>query len=174
MGLAERIAPKRNKLPPDIHRRHWSYIYFIQAESDPPRIKIGKTKRLAKRLSSLRGSSPVPLRLVGLFCGYHRLELMFHRLFANSRLHGEWFSCTPDLLNMLERSRPGLDRRLTGEWAKEIFVDCGADEPLLDELNQCYEEIAVLEQVSDVFRTSCNNLDAYKRTLDILEGLTNT
>lgn len=81
-------------------------VYVVHAEGTD-RYKIGIASNLRRRLASLRAMSPVPLKLV-LFierrnrrdCSKHERDL--HLRFAGSRLHGEWFAGSPDLIAFLE------------------------------------------------------------------------
>lgn len=58
-------------------------------------MKIGFTTNLAKRLSSLRTMSPIPLTLEWVRTGDRQLELAFHRHWKKRRHHGEWFLFPP-------------------------------------------------------------------------------
>lgn len=75
-------------------------IYFIQAEV-LGYIKIGWTENLAARLASLRQGSPVPLRPLGAAWGTKEMEHGLHRVFAEERVHGEWFLPSPVLLKYI-------------------------------------------------------------------------
>jgi hypothetical protein len=69
------------------------YVYFIEADNGL--VKIGKTKNVRLRISSLRSSSPIPLRLLHVIdCNGNatRIEKYFHDLYKSKRRHGEWFS----------------------------------------------------------------------------------
>jgi Meiotically up-regulated gene 113 len=66
------------------------FIYFIATENAEV-VKIGFSVRPAMRLWGLRTASPFQLRLIGFLPGTHRTERMFHRRFAEDRMHGEWF-----------------------------------------------------------------------------------
>ena len=68
------------------------YVYFIEADNGL--VKIGKSKDVRKRLSALRGSSPVRLWLLfSIDCGgrAHQTEIEFHKRFEAKRHHGEWY-----------------------------------------------------------------------------------
>jgi hypothetical protein len=73
-------------------------VYFLQAQSGG-RIKIGVSKDAAKRVASLRTSSPEPVEVVGLMvCNEGgALEGRLHKQFAHIRTHGEWFEPTQEL-----------------------------------------------------------------------------
>lgn len=73
-------------------------VYFLQAQSGG-RIKIGVSKDAAKRVASLRTSSPEPVEIVGLMvCNEGgALEGRLHKQFAHIRSHGEWFEPAQEL-----------------------------------------------------------------------------
>jgi hypothetical protein len=65
-------------------------IYFIK-DTVNLTIKIGYSKKPAKRLSSLQTSSPYKLLLLGTVPGTEADEVTYHNQFASYRLSGEWF-----------------------------------------------------------------------------------
>ena len=68
------------------------YIYCIQIGDDGP-VKIGFTGgKPEARLKQLQTSSPFDLRLVGYFNGDMQGEALFHEVFSECRMRGEWFS----------------------------------------------------------------------------------
>lgn len=69
-------------------------VYFIEAV-DGGVVKIGTTKNVKSRISTLRVSSPFKLRLLGVIPGGHRCERRIHRVFKDYRASGEWFLFTP-------------------------------------------------------------------------------
>lgn len=60
-------------------------------------IKIGWTKHLTSRLSAIRTSCPVELRLLGVTPGNRTDESEIHQQFEDCRVRGEWFRATPEL-----------------------------------------------------------------------------
>jgi hypothetical protein len=94
-------------------------VYFIQGESGGP-IKIGFTRYAAaeSRLEDLQPGSPVRLVVRVAFPASVRAERELHRLFAASRLHGEWFAPVEELellIAMLAKeNRNGLRSYLDG------------------------------------------------------------
>ena len=72
-------------------------LYFI-ANPALGTIKIGVTQNLAARLRSLEHACGVPLELLKLVAGGGHHEFDLHEALAPSRLIGEWFTPTPDLL----------------------------------------------------------------------------
>jgi hypothetical protein len=79
-----------------------SCIYFIGG--DIGAIKIGLSTDPAKRLAALQCGSPIPLRILAVGIGDRTAEWMYHTVhFGASRLHGEWFERTPELLAEIDR-----------------------------------------------------------------------
>lgn len=76
-------------------------IYFIQAGEDGP-VKIGFAKTVVgvhRRLAGFQTSHHETLRLLGYLEGSREDEATLHRVFADARVRGEWFSPVPDLLD---------------------------------------------------------------------------
>lgn len=77
-------------------------IYFFQSEDDGP-IKIGVTTRpVNSRLSGIQADSPTKIKALGYIIGGIDKETELHRRFEAYRLHGEWFSPHPDILNFIK------------------------------------------------------------------------
>lgn len=66
-------------------------VYFLHAPA-AKLIKIGCSDNIEKRLASLAGGSPIPLKLLGTLPGGRALELELHEKFQHLRVRGEWFS----------------------------------------------------------------------------------
>jgi hypothetical protein len=60
-------------------------------------IKIGWTQHLKSRLSAIRTSCPVEVRLLGVTPGNRTDEVAMHQQFEDCRVRGEWFRATPEL-----------------------------------------------------------------------------
>jgi hypothetical protein len=86
-------------------------IYFAEAIG-VGNIKIGHTDKddALERLAELQTGSPVPLRLLGTMPGDMLVEKDLHRRFASSRVHGEWFTPSADLLALV----PSRETRING------------------------------------------------------------
>lgn len=67
------------------------FVYVIATTELPHRIKVGFTGDPAGRLITLQAMSPVGLEMVRYRPGTVADERRLHALFAESRLHGEWF-----------------------------------------------------------------------------------
>lgn len=72
-------------------------VYFLHAP-DAGVLKIGSSDDVMKRVKGLQGASPVPLVLLGSIGGGLEHELELHGLFADRRVHGEWFTADEDFL----------------------------------------------------------------------------
>lgn len=74
--------------------------YFV-ASVDHALIKIGKTKHIGKRFSSLQTMSPAPLELAYVVEYDVMLESRIHAHLAEYRAHGEWFHATPEVVDFI-------------------------------------------------------------------------
>lgn len=77
-----------------------SFVYFI-ADQNAKQIKIGRAVNVKARLSSLQGGSTNELQLLGALAGGKELERELHQRFAESRIRGEWFRPTGELLHLI-------------------------------------------------------------------------
>jgi Meiotically up-regulated gene 113 len=75
-------------------------IYFIRAGNGP--IKIGISKNPIRRLRALQTPNAKPLTLLGVMEGDLETERDIHRQFRNSRIRGEWFCTSPELLRFID------------------------------------------------------------------------
>lgn len=69
--------------------------YFIGADHGP--IKIGYSIDPPSRLRALQSSSPLVLTILATRAGGAARETAYHQQFAEHRLHGEWFTRTPEI-----------------------------------------------------------------------------
>jgi hypothetical protein len=73
-------------------------VYFFLCETTK-RIKIGVSHDVESRLKTIRTSAPGKIRCLGSFVVDDPLvEKEVHAMFASSRVSGEWFMQTPELL----------------------------------------------------------------------------
>ena len=92
---------------------HTSYLwlYFIQG-LQTGLIKIGKTQdfNVDKRLSSLQTGSPDKLILLKAvqYPAKYNCEKAVHRHFSEFRVHGEWFTPEPELMDFIDQIGAGL------------------------------------------------------------------
>lgn len=78
------------------------YFFTEQTGEDAP-IKIGFTERdAATRLGDIVTMSPRPLKVAAHAPGTLGHERALHARFAAARLHGEWFSAVPELVDLVE------------------------------------------------------------------------
>lgn len=78
-------------------------IYFVQG-CESHRIKIGRTKDFAMRLSSLRVSCSERLRVLGVMNDQNPVvEQELHSIFAKHRVRGEWFKPVPAILEFIKQ-----------------------------------------------------------------------
>jgi len=75
-------------------------IYFVQSIDGGP-VKIGYTTQLPKRLADLRSMNPRFLVLLASMPGTEDDERRLHERFSTTRLHGEWFKSTTDLVALI-------------------------------------------------------------------------
>lgn len=69
--------------------------YFIGVEDGP--IKIGYSVDVQSRFSAIQSCSPVRLKIFAVASGGEAREEAYHYQFHEHRLHGEWFSRTPEI-----------------------------------------------------------------------------
>jgi len=83
-------------------------VYFLQCRPGEP-IKIGMSGNVLRRMDALQTMNPVRLNCLGIIKrGGNKLEKELHEQFSDARLHGEWFSAVPELLNFIETSTEKL------------------------------------------------------------------
>lgn len=82
-------------------------VYFIGAGKNGP-VKIGIATDPVGRLYALQVSHYEKLTILATCVGGGEVERQYHRRFASARLHGEWFTRTPELeaeiARLVERS----------------------------------------------------------------------
>lgn len=80
-------------------------IYFIQDGEDGP-IKIGSGRNPWLRLEHLQIGNPRELHIRAVVRTHRGYERELHQRFAAHRIRGEWFEPVPDLLALIEESKP--------------------------------------------------------------------
>jgi hypothetical protein len=83
------------------YAKSFTYIYFIICCATGA-VKIGRADDVKKRLSGLQISSPGKLSLLCHFRAPSVFEGVLHTIFSKSRIRGEWFSITDELLDLAE------------------------------------------------------------------------
>jgi hypothetical protein len=89
-----RNRPRRWDTKPDM------FTYFIQAASGGP-IKIGRTKCIEGRLTSMQSGHPETLVCIAYIEGDREMDL--HERFNTHCIGGEWFSPHEDILSYIAR-----------------------------------------------------------------------
>ncbi len=77
-------------------------VYFIKAGNGA--VKIGMTTNLNERIKTLNAGLPFPVTLEHHFdtCNMKAVEKLFHDLFVDKRLNGEWFDLSEAILKSLK------------------------------------------------------------------------
>lgn len=96
-----RVQKSNHASPAGEPAREDGYVYFMQEDGGGP-IKIGKSKEPKGRLRRLQTASHSRIRLLAVVQGYDMVEAQMHRRFAASRIRGEWFKPTHELLAFIE------------------------------------------------------------------------
>ncbi len=80
-------------------------IYFLQSESGP--IKIGYAHRsIEMRLNAIRWGLHEQVVLLLVVNGEKQDEKSIHRALATSRVRGEWYAPSDEVLTLIESKRP--------------------------------------------------------------------
>jgi hypothetical protein len=82
-------------------RKSFGFCYFIGGEDGA--IKIGTSVCVKDRFAAIQSCSPIKLSVLAVTNGGALVEGTYHYHFAKSRLHGEWFERTPELMAEIER-----------------------------------------------------------------------
>lgn len=85
----------------ELRRRGHTFVYAIQAGEGGP-VKIGIAKHPHERLLTLQTASPIRLRGIAVWWGSSEEEKMWHEVFKDQRLEGEWFKPTEELLALMD------------------------------------------------------------------------
>lgn len=78
------------------------WVYFLKAEG-VPRIKIGFSQDMQKRLRDIQGCCPVKLTVLKVVKADYKTEQALLALFAEHCVHGEWFDAHKSLLAFIDR-----------------------------------------------------------------------
>jgi adenine deaminase len=104
MNHAERSYNSGTSQVSAFDERKASYVYFIQ-EGVRGAIKIGWANDPAARMASLQTANPRRLRALGLISGGPYDEMNWHMRFKDTRLSGEWFKRTNELVAAIKAER---------------------------------------------------------------------
>lgn len=83
-----------------------SSVYFLHSPANN-RVKIGYSTNPSNRIRSILTSSPTELKLLAVINGTRDDEQLLHQRFAHLRVHLEWFSAEPELLQHIEALKGG-------------------------------------------------------------------
>ena len=75
-------------------------LYIVKA-GEVNRYKIGRSGSMDARFASMITNSPVSLKIVLIKKGEGYREPIIHKMFADERLHGEWFKASARLLKFI-------------------------------------------------------------------------
>jgi len=95
-------------------------VYFAQCNGSDGPIKIGIARSVPERLRGLQQSNPYPIAALGVMDGGRELEADLHSRFAATRITGEWFSCSHDLVAFIAVNAVPLESVLT-PWGMIMF-----------------------------------------------------
>jgi hypothetical protein len=84
------------------------YVYFAYC-STLDAFKIGFSSNVTNRIRQLQTGRADKLLLCALLPGCRHVEKSLHSMFAGSRMHGEWFASTPELLAFQKDCREHYD-----------------------------------------------------------------
>jgi hypothetical protein len=100
------------------------YVYYVTT-AESGRVKIGFTRNNpAQRMKELETGSPFELCVIACEPGSERDERDLHNRFFRDRLHGEWFTLSPELkehireVNRAEMARADAEERTPDRWVR--------------------------------------------------------
>lgn len=88
----------------EAERTTTSRVYFIQSGGAQGPIKIGRAEDVDARLRELQTGNPQKLTLLATMRGGRAAERTLHARFRTSRIRGEWFVPSPELLEVIEHA----------------------------------------------------------------------
>jgi hypothetical protein len=107
------------------------WVYFVQQGAEGP-IKIGFSSNILLRMERLQTANSEELRLLLRLPGSQVEEHGLHRKFLLSRIRGEWYRPTPDLLAFIQNPPQDLAKALFGTFKKRfhLFFGDAYEEPV--------------------------------------------
>lgn len=99
------------------------WVYFIQVGSDGP-IKIGSGGNPEGRLANLQVGNHEVLRVLGICVGDRAREVELQQEVWGSRIRGEWFRPTAEVLALVERcaTEPSGSWDTGAYWARRAGI----------------------------------------------------
>lgn len=90
-------------------KKYKGFVYFVQGECGGA-IKIGFSQNPDSRLKQLQTGYPDTLKILCLVPGNEKTEKKIQNKFVDTRLNGEWFKPTTELLNEIEKLKAEYDQ----------------------------------------------------------------
>jgi len=96
-----------------------AYVYLIRC-LETPFYKIGVSKNVGARLTSLQAACPLELQIIHTFAPKHprRIEYTLHQMFDKRRYRGEWFELEPADLAFISN----LTTENVGQYMQAWFI----------------------------------------------------
>lgn len=100
-----------------------SVVYFVSVDQPDFPIKIGYASDMKSRLGGLQNSFPFDLVVLATTPGHRYAERDLHIAFHASRIRGEWFYRTPELMRHIkainrEQNPPDVDAMVDARRAR--------------------------------------------------------
>lgn len=92
-------------------------LIYAMKNLDSGIIKIGISHNPRQRADILSYIEKAPIEIIGVACGTMQHESMLHEKFAASRIRGEWFHPTPDVLEFANSLH-----KYNNEWINKFGV----------------------------------------------------
>lgn len=89
-------------------------------------VKIGSTANLQQRIKDLQVYNPYKIEVLGYWKDFGWMEPSFHTVFDSSRIHGEWFNFSYDLINQMIYKMEGEVRAKQNKEARQIHEGSGS------------------------------------------------
>lgn len=96
-----------------IRAEGYGFVYFIGPVSGEGPVKIGFAYSVPQRLCELQVGNPAELDIYVAILAKKKTERELHKKFAASRVRGEWFLLTGDVIEEIRRLRT-LEVRVPG------------------------------------------------------------
>jgi hypothetical protein len=116
-----------NVVVPEPEPTGWHFTYFARDERTGL-IKIGSTyrMRLMQRMRELETETGSAITLLALKAGDHKIERAYHARFKDSRVHGEWFSPSAELADVIRDANASWTpsgAAYWGEWMDLLTIE---------------------------------------------------
>lgn len=144
-----------------------SYFYFVESDGSK-RIKIGASKNVLSRFTSLKSASDCPLVLLGFIEGGFGKEKELHNHFSHKRVHGEWFdgSIRPEIIAMLGLKASHDEIEFLNKLIEQVH---DLQERLKERIKSSSNERAQ-EKYRDAYVVAGSSLSTFQVLLDMAPG----